>query len=197
MADYVTFDSSFTQNGVVFFAAAGDLAAGRFFPALSKNVVTVGGTTLNVDKSGNWQSEAVWIDTGCGSSTAEPRPQFQDSIYKTVGQYRAGCDIAAVADPNTGVLVFDSYAYGGQSGWMVIGGTSVSCPVVAGIVNGAATSFPSSAALNQLLYSNAGSRRFHAITTGSAGRYSAASPWCFPTGLGSPNGLAALLNSTP
>jgi subtilase family serine protease len=41
--------------------------------------------------------------------------------------------LAAVADPNTGVSVYDSYAYQGASGWMVFGGTSVASPIVAGV----------------------------------------------------------------
>lgn len=38
--------------------------------------------------------------------------------------------MAAAADPNTGVLVYDSY---GLSGWYVFGGTSVASPIIAGV----------------------------------------------------------------
>lgn len=191
--EYVDYDSAFSQPGVAFFAAAGDTAAGRQFPALSMNVVAVGGTTLTVDSEGNWLSEKVWSDTGCGPSAFEPRPLFQDAMYKTIGLYRAGCDIAADADPNTGVFVYDSFASDGYQGWIVFGGTSVACPVVAGIMNASGVTFPNSQALNKVLYSNAGSSCFHAISSGSAGSFNAGTPWCFPTGLGSPNNVGAFL----
>ena len=44
---------------------------------------------------------------------------------------RSVADVSAVADPNTGVAVYDSFAYQGSSGWMVFGGTSAASPIVA------------------------------------------------------------------
>lgn len=189
--EYVQYDSTFVQPGVVFFGAAGDSPGQRNFPALSMNAVAVGGTTLNVSPIGTYLSESVWNSTGCGPSVFEPRPIFQDVYYSTIGLYRAGCDIAADADPNSGVGVYDSYPYQGQSGWFVAGGTSVACPIIAGITNSSGVAFSSSQAFNKLTYSLAGTQYFHAITSGSSGGYNAATPWCFPTGLGSPNGLQA------
>lgn len=193
---YVDYNSLFVQSGVVFFSAAGDSAGERSFPAESVNTVAVGGTSLAVSPIGTWLSESVWNGTGCGPSAFEPRPVYQDSIYSTVGRYRAGCDIAAVADPNTGVSVYDSFAYQGVSGWFVAGGTSVACPIVAGIVNGSGVVFDSSQAFNRITYSQAGSQYFHAITSGRSGGYQAGTPWCFPTGLGTPNGLSNLLGGS-
>lgn len=187
---YVQYDSAFVKSGVVFFGAAGDSAGQRNFPALSMNVVAVGGTTLNLNPFGTYISETVWNSTGCGPSAYEPRPVFQDAFYSKIGLYRAGCDIAAVADPNTGVGVYDSYAYQGQSGWFIAGGTSVACPIVAGIANSTGVAFTSSQSFNSQTYALAGSSYFHAVTSGSSGGYSAGTPWCFPTGLGTPNGLS-------
>ncbi len=188
---YVNYDAAFTQPGVVFFSASGDSAAARLYPALSSNVVSVGGTTLATDTLGAWVSESVWADMGCGPSAHEPRPVFQDGYYSKIGLYRGGVDICAVADPNTGVAVYDSYAYQGFQGWFVAGGTSVACPIVAGIVNASGKAFSSSQDFNKKLYSLAGSSSVHAITSGSAGPYKAGSPWSFATGVGTPNGLAA------
>ena len=188
---YVDYDSAFTQPGVVFFAAAGDSGGVRNFPAMSNNVVSVGGTTLSLGSSGRWLSETIWSGTGCGPSAYEPRPVFQDPLYSKIGKTRGGCDLAAVADPNTGVAVYDSYPYQGFQGWFVAGGTSVACPIVAGIVNASGKAFSSSQAFNQDLYGLKGSNYFHQISIGSAGGYSAGIPWCFPVGLGSPNNLAA------
>ena len=39
--------------------------------------------------------------------------------------------MSAIADPYTGVAVYDTY--GQNSGWVVDGGTSVSTPIVAGV----------------------------------------------------------------
>lgn len=189
----VHYDNLFVQSGVAFFAAAGDEPAVRDYPALSSNVVAVGGTTLQLSAGGARLSEAVWRDTGCGPSAYEPRPVFQDPFYSIVGLYRAGCDVAADADPNTGVAVYDSYPYQGVSGWMVLGGTSIACPIMAGIVNSTGVQFGSSQSLNTALYSLAGASCWNAITSGSAGGYSAGTPYCFPAGLGSPNDLAASL----
>ncbi|MFI5385805.1 MAG: S8 family serine peptidase, partial [Fimbriimonadales bacterium] len=186
---FVDFDGRLVRNGVTFFGAAGDTAGARDYPALSENVVSVGGTSLTVTNSGSWVGETVWTGTGCGKSAFEPRPVFQDVVYPIVGLYRASCDISAVADPNTGVSVYDSFAYQGASGWLVFGGTSASCPIVAGIANASGVSFASSQSLNTRLYSGRGGANFHDITAGSSGGFSAAPGWDFPTGVGSPNGL--------
>ena len=188
---FVQDDSVFVQSGVTFFGAAGDSAGERDFPALSSNVIAVGGTTLNLTIGGLYSSESVWKDTGCGPSAFEPRPIFQDGSYKTIGLYRGACDIAAVGDPNTGVAVYDSTAFQGSSGWMIVGGTSLSTPVIAGIANSSGQTFSSTASFAKTLYSLAGSSYFHAINSGSSAGFKAGSPWCFPAGLGTPNGLGA------
>ena len=77
----------------------------------------------------------------------------------------------------------------GSAGWMVFGGTSVSSPSLAGIVNLANSSSPSSQAELSLIYTNLGSSDFRDITSGSAGSFSARSGWDFVTGVGSNWGL--------
>ena len=140
---------------------------------------------------GLYSSETVWSDTGCGPSAFEPRPVFQDGFYKTIGLYRGGCDIGAVADPNTGVAVYDSTKYQGSSGWFIVGGTSLSTPLIAGIANSTGQSFSNTAAFAKTLYSLAGSSYFHVVKSGSSGGFNAGTPWCFPVGLGTPNGLGS------
>lgn len=192
---YTTYTSHLVRNNVTFYAAAGDVAGAREFPACSYNVVSVGGTSLNVDPFGVWVSETAWDSTGCGPSTLEPRPIFQDGLYTTVGRYRGGCDIAAVADPNTGVSVYDSTPYHSVSGWFVVGGTSASTPIIAAIVNSSGIIFHGSQALNTKLYSGISGPHLHDITAGTSDTFSAGLGWDFPTGVGTPNGLAALLGS--
>jgi subtilase family serine protease len=189
----VAFDNTFQHNHVTFFASAGDVAGSRDYPALCKNVIAVGGTNLNVSAGGVWQGETVWTGTGCGSSSSEPRPIFQDGLYPTIGLYRAGCDIAAVGDPSTGVSVYDSLVYQGASGWLTFGGTSVSCPLVAGIVNSSGVVINSTQLLAAKLYLGIGDSHFHDITSGSSSTFSAGTGWDFPSGVGSPNGLGVYL----
>ncbi len=184
------YDSIFVQNGVEFFAAAGDTSGERDFPAESMNVVAVGGTTLTVALDGTWMSETVWTSTGGGPSKFEPRPIFQDGIQSLVGAYRGNADLAAVGDPNTGVSVYDSFAYQGASGWQVFGGTSAGTPIIAGIANAAGATRAGSQALNANLIAHLGTSSFHDITQGSSSTFSAAVGWDFPTGVGTPNGLS-------
>lgn len=186
---YTNFDNTFTQSGVVFFASGGDTGGSKEWPALSSNVVAVGGTTLNM--SGNtYLGETVWSGTGCGISSFEPRPAFQDVVLSLVGSFRGADDISADADPSTGVSIYDTTRFQGQSGWFQVGGTSVACPVIAGCANASGGVQTSSQAQNTTFYSGIGTSAFHDVTSGSAGSFSALTGWDFPTGVGTPNGLS-------
>ena len=78
--------------------------------------------------------ENCWNGSGGGISTMEALPNYQLIIGNKTGPHRGTPDYAAVADPNTGVGV---YSTTGCNGWCQVGGTSVSSPVLAGIVNNA------------------------------------------------------------
>lgn len=185
---YSTYDSTFLQNGVAFYASGGDTGGSKSWPSLSSNVVAVGGTTLTM--SGNTRvSETVWSGTGCGLSSYEARPSFQDTIQSIVGSHRGADDIAADADPNTGASVYTTTSYQGFTGWLVVAGTSLSCPVIAGCANASGTNRASSQAQCAAFYAGIGSSNFHDITSGSAGSFSALVGWDYPTGVGTPNGL--------
>jgi subtilase family serine protease len=181
-----SYDGYFTQSGVVYFASAGD-SPGVIWPSASRNVVSVGGTSLSRDSiSGAFKRELAWQSGGGGSSVYESRPAYQNGISSIVQSHRGTPDIAAVADPSTGVWVYVS-PY-----WYVVGGTSVAAPVWAGIVNSAG-SF-AAASQNELttLYANgANPVDFKDIGEGSCGPnqgYSAVGGWDFCTGIGSPVG---------
>ena len=190
--NFVHYDANLVQSGVVFFAACGDAPNEKDFPSLSKNAVSVGGTTLNFDSAGNRLFENSWSQTGGGVSLYEPRPIFQNVVGLKVLGYRGGCDISAVGDPFTGLSVFDSTPSGGFSGWINFGGTSVSCPVIAGIVNAAGVSFASSQAFNTSIYSLLGTSAFHDVTHGTSGVNSADHGWDYLSGVGTPNGISGL-----
>lgn len=176
-------DSHFNHAGVTYFVSSGDTGGVQNYPAASPNVVAVGGTSLFVDGSGHRTSETVWNGTGCGPSAYETRPAWQNGVSTVVGTKRGIADVAAVADPNTGVAVR------WNGGWYVFGGTSVACPMIAGIVNLSGTNRGGATAENTQIYAGLGSANFYDVTSGSAGSFSAKAGYDFPTGVGSPIGL--------
>jgi len=140
-----SYDSSLAGAGVSFFAASGDTAASVIYPASSKNVVAVGGTTLSVTSTtGTWKSETAWSTAGGGCSAYETATAAQ-AAYPTYDQTTANCngkratpDLSLDANPQTGVPVYDSVPYYttpffgiSSSGWFQVGGTSASTVMVA------------------------------------------------------------------
>jgi len=194
-AEVQWYDTLFTTYGVVYFAAGGDTSAQVEYPSVSPNVISCGGTSLNRNNSGTLLSETGWANTGCGLSMYEPRPIFQNVISSIVGNRRGANDLSFDADPNTGVYVYDSTPLWGESGWWIVGGTSLSSPCLAGVVNLAATAgngFANNTQAEQSrLYGNLKNANvFRDITTGTDGTRKSAVGWDFITGVGSPIGLS-------
>ena len=183
-------DAHFTHQGIVYFAASGDTGGATIYPGVSPNVVSAGGTRINRDAAGRFVSETGWSGSGGGPSKYEPRPGYQDVIQTIVNNARGVPDYSFDGDPNSGVSVYDSTSCQGISGWLVFGGTSVSSPALAGIVNSAGSNTSSAAELS-LLYmgvTNNGSTisaNFRDILSGTAGSFSAKAGWDFVTGIGS------------
>jgi subtilisin-like proprotein convertase family protein len=130
-----TLDSIFTtptnHSGVTFLASTGDTGSPGGFPAFSPNVVAVGGTTLTLSGS-NYVSETGWSGSGGGISQFESRPSYQSSL--PYGG-RSTPDVSMDADPASGVPVYDSYDFGSSTPWITLGGTSLACPMWAGIIS--------------------------------------------------------------
>ena len=130
-----SYDGHFLQAGVSFFVSAGDSGLPAEYPSASPNVLSVGGTTLHFSGS-TFTSETGWSGGGGGCSAYEAATPAQSSF----GEYgQAGCggkratpDVSLDADPASGVSVYDSVRYQGQSGWFTVGGTSASSPMWAG-----------------------------------------------------------------
>jgi subtilase family serine protease len=129
-------DSHFVQPGVSFFAGSGDSGLTPGYPAASPNVISVGGTQLNYDASGNLLSETGWDLGGGGCSLYETATNAQAdfSLYPQVGcaGQRAYPDLAADSSKNSRVSVYDSNPFKGQTGnWFGAWGTSIASPLVA------------------------------------------------------------------
>jgi len=184
------YDPVFTTPSVVYFASAGD-GPGVIYPSASPNVVAVGGTTISRNlATGKYISENTWQQGGGGISAVEARPSYQSGISSKVGAWRGTPDVSADANPITGVWVLDTLTYGPGT-WYIVGGTSVSSPLWAGVVNAAEAATPPFAASSkaELTKLYADTTGFGDITVGNCGPYMgyfAGTGWDFCTGIGSP-----------
>ena len=215
----VTFFSSSGDNGKYSGAGTSTVIAG--YPAVSPNVVAVGGTNLTMGAGNVWSSETGWGNgtssmtsggSGGGVSKYAAEPTYQRSVVPTSmsgssSPKRVIPDIAADADPATGASVCSSYDYTTAAPWDVIGGTSLSSPLWAGmmavfnqgrVANGLASMDGRTEFLPKLYALPAAD--FHDITSGNNG-YAAGAGYDMVTGFGSPIGpkLAADLaaNAAP
>jgi hypothetical protein len=189
-----SFDNSYYKHpGVAIVASSGDGGYTREYPAASPWVTAVGGTNLTRASNTRGWTESVWSTSstegaGSGCSAYETKPSFQTD---TGCAKRTIADVSAVADPATGVAVYDSY---GSGGWTVFGGTSVASPIIGAMyalaTSPAPTAFPNS-------YPYADPSDLWDVTTGHTATCSPAYlctgevGYDGPTGLGTPNGAAA------
>lgn len=111
--------SHYNHPGIAITVSSGDNGYGVEFPAASQYVTAVGGTHLVRSSTARGWTETVWSGAGSGCSAYISKPSWQ---LDTGCSRRTVADVSAIGDPNTGVAVYDSYAYRGRSGWMVFGG---------------------------------------------------------------------------
>jgi hypothetical protein len=106
-------------------------------------------------------------------------------------------DVSAVADPSTGVWIYDSYS---NPGFSILGGTSAAAPIVASIYALAGNPLPSSTTLSAFPYAHTAS--LNDVVSGSTGSCggsylcTAGAGYDGPTGLGTPNGTQAFKAAT-
>jgi subtilase family serine protease len=180
-------ESAYNHPGIAITASSGDNGYGVAFPASSPHVTAVGGTSLYRAATTRGWSESAWSDAGSGCSTTYLKPTWQHDPLCT---RRMVADVAAIADPSTGVLAYGP-ASATASGWLIFGGTSVAAPLIAGVygVNVGAVTYGSSP------YANAAS--LNDVTSGANGvcggiYFCKAGPgYDGPTGLGTPKGVKA------
>jgi len=191
-------------------ASSGDGGFGSEYPASSPYVVAVGGTTLQLFTDNTYSAESVWSGTGSGCSGFETANAWQLSLSNWgqthCGTFRSVSDVSAVADPNTGVAIYDSTPYSGQTGGLQVGGTSLASPIIAAAY-ALAGGVPANTNASSIPYKFNTVLNFHDVTTGSHG--SCGTSICLagigydgPSGIGSLNGLAgvggvALATPTP
>lgn len=174
------FISSF---GATFFASSGDGGTGTSWPAVSANIVGVGGTTVHLS-GGSLSSETAWSGSGGGISQYINEPSYQTTFGTPLaGGKRAVPDVSYDADPASGFPV-----YSGR--WYQVGGTSAGAPQWAAL-----RSISSNITLSNL-YQDATSHynsNFRDITSGTNGSCgticTAQSGFDYVTGLGSPLGV--------
>ena len=183
--------------------SSGDAGFVPQYPSSSPWVISAGGTTINRDANGNFQSESCWAGSGGGTSLYEtygtvfgtgtgPWTNYQ---YPLFGQSsRRTPDIAADADPASGAWVYYNNA------WYVVGGTSLAAPLLAGIMNnsnnrlgvapsggGYYTNAENNLLYAELLTNKEFGKNFYDVTTGSNGS-AATVGYDTCTGVGSPRG---------
>jgi subtilase family serine protease len=203
-ATILTADAHFNHPGIAVTASSGDSGYGVSWPASSQYVTAVGGTTLKKASNARGWTETAWSGAGSGCSAYEPKPSWQ---HDTGCAKRTVADVSAVADPATGVGVYDTYNNCGTSafcdllislglvqgldGWAAVGGTSASSPIIASVYalagNTGSTTYGS--------YPYAHTSALFDVTSGSngscGGSYlcTAGTGYDGPTGLGTPNGI--------
>jgi subtilase family serine protease len=186
--------ASYNHPGIAITVSAGDSGYGVACPASMNTVISVGGTSLNLNGDNSYNSETVWSLSGSGCATANTAQSWQSGNANWPGIACSGRgmnDVSADADPNTGAAILDSY---GAGGWVQVGGTSLSAPLIASVYalagNASTWSYPA-----QSVYDSPGS--LHDVTTGDNDNGSCpVAAWCnagsgydLPTGIGTPNGL--------
>jgi N-acetylneuraminic acid mutarotase len=191
-ADEAGGDHYYDHPGVVITASSGDAGNVPIWPSTSPDVLAVGGTTLNhADGTARGWAETAWSGGGSGCSAYEPKPPFQAGVA-TGCDRRAVADISAVADPDTGLSVYDSLEY---DGWQRVGGTSLSSPLVAAMY---ALAGPPVAGTYPVTYPYIGQGNgLFDVTAGTDGTCgtvlcTAGPGWDAPTGFGTPDGVSAL-----
>jgi subtilase family serine protease len=180
------FTHSQAVNVFVSSGDSGNTGTAGDYPSTSEHVIAVGGTHLVKSTAARGWTETAWTGAGSTCSTVLAEPAFQKGTVPTnaCGK-RAASDISAVADPNTGVAVFNA----NDGGFIVVGGTSASSPFVAGVF----ARYKISGASHDASFVYSHKTELFDVTSGRNGSCRtalcrAAAGWDGPTGLGTPNG---------
>jgi subtilase family serine protease len=186
------YQASYNHPGVAITVSSGDFGfTAAQFPAVLRTVVAVGGTTLTRTTGGRGWTESAWSGSGSGCSAWVAKPGWQKDRNC---QMRTTADVSAVADPDTGLAVYDTYGLGPDNGWIVVGGTSASAPFLAGVI--ALGPAPGRYATAQRFYNRPATLR---DVVGGSNGFCGGDYLCTglrgydaPTGLGTPKGVGSV-----
>lgn len=200
------------QPGMAIVSSSGDsgfLADQGQWPQGLATVTSAGGTSLYAAQSSRKYAEAAWNGAGSGcTDDVGPAVGQPKSISKHCDGHRTASDVAAVADPYTGVAVYDSYApsSGFPYGFLVVGGTSASSPFIAGMYARAGKNTAvvgpnplyadSSTAFNDVTLGTNAGVGYCAATGYDNALCDARKGWDGPSGRGSPKGLGTFTPAT-
>jgi subtilase family serine protease len=183
--------SHWTHPGVSMVVSSGDSGfTTASFPAVLPTSIAVGGTTLTkASATARGWKEQAWSGAGSGCSAYIAKPAWQKDTHCLM---RTVADVSAVADPETGLAMYDSYLPAEDAGFLVAGGTSLSAPLIAAmiarsgrVIGNASRIYANPSALYDVVGGSNGYCGGDYLCTGKRG-YDA------PTGMGSPHGVAAL-----
>ncbi|MGD6852861.1 MAG: S53 family peptidase [Candidatus Bathyarchaeia archaeon] len=182
------YETHFNKPGITFFASSGDDGRYVYWPAASSSVVSVGGTTLNLNPDSSVSSEIAWQGSSGGISTYFTQPDYQ-SNFGLAYTHRAVPDVSYNGNPSTGFAVYNGT-------WWQVGGTSAGAPQWAAIHS------LTLSATNTNIYERAEaaySSYFRDIVLGSNYVNFAEEGYDLVTGLGSPLDInfAAEISITP
>jgi subtilase family serine protease len=180
----------YRHPGVPIVASTGDFGFGpASFPAVLGVVIAVGGTTLTrAPGTARGWSEKAWAGASSGCSAYIPKPGWQTDSHCSM---RVVSDVSADADPDSGLLVSDSFGFRGT---IRVGGTSMSSPLIAAMIamagntssiDNASGIYAHASDLNDVVGGSNGFCGRDYLCTGRRG-------YDGPTGMGTPDGLAAL-----
>jgi subtilase family serine protease len=188
----IQLDSHFDHQGLAIVVSSGDNGYGVEYPASSSYVTAVGGTTLLMDGN-TYKDENAWSGAGSGCSLFEQKPPWQ---HDTKCKRRTVADVSVVANPQTGMAMYTTTSTKGQKGWFIVGGTSLSAPIIAGVY-ALSGHIPMDKASNSLPYMLGTQSNLHDVVGGSNGLCSipylctSKTKYDGPTGLGTPKGSGA------
>jgi kumamolisin len=189
------------QAGISVFVASGDSGAhpgpkrqcgnkvGVGYPSGDPSVVSVGGTSLQLNDDDTIAAEAAWRLSGGGRITTLLRPSWEAATSMPNDRYRWAPDVAFLGNPNTGASIY----FDGR--WHEAGGTSLGAPAWAAlwalVRQSASQAGLSVGAAPPLLYAIGNSasykQAFHDVVSGSNGKYRARPGWDAVTGWGTPD----------
>jgi subtilase family serine protease len=190
------YEADYSHPGVAITVSSGDSGYGiPSFPADLTSVIAVGGTSLTRASNARGWTETAWGDAyggaGSGCSAWIDKPSWQTDP-NCPGRMVA--DVAADADPATGLAVYDTD--NNEPGWLVVGGTSASSPFIAGVIAlaGNPAQYPNASYFYSHaseLYDVTGGNNVTQIDCGGDYQCNAVPGYDGPTGNGTPDGLAA------